>query len=388
LVGLADSNEAFWREVSKLLSNADSDLYSEEPWPIAWWTRKASKNVIPLSDDEEYFWIIANNLLENATAKDIDDDSDIIGTAINNPIGIITEALIDRFTQCKLEAGEGIPKPSYLSLVNRIMNEDKGMFLLGRVILASRLQYFYAVDPEWAEKHLLPKLDWKNNTEAKFIWQGYLCVPRITADLARELRDFILDAISKSDLIDKYRDRLYQLFVFICLEYPDLYTTSIQREAMTSLGKEGLESVSEFFWRSVSDEQENRDVYWENRIKPFIARAWPKIGNLTSPKVSNYFALMCLQLDSAFSDAVDTVKPFLVPGRDLGFFIRKVKNSPLIKKYPLKMFELLSSVFSTDYQLPDKSLRELITEIQEAAPEVEQYPKFIEINEYLLQCDL
>lgn len=125
-----------------------------------------------------------------------------------------------------------------------------------------------------------------------------------------------------------------------------------------------------------------------NRTKPFIVRVWPKIGKLISSKTSNNLALMCIQLDDSFSDAVNTVKPLLVPSNDLSFFIHNLKNSPLIQKQPLEVFELLSSLFSTDHQWPDRHLRGIITEIISLAPEVEQYPKFIEINEYLLQRDL
>ena len=388
LVGLADLGNTYWSEVARLLVDMEDDLYIEEPWAIAWWTRKASKVINPNNDEETYFWRIANRLIDNAAIEEFDDDSDIINVAINRPVGILTEAVIDRFTQCKLEADEGIPEPEYLAMVTRIMTEDKGVCLLGRVILSSRLQYFYAIDNEWTTAYLLPKFDWSSNNEAKYIWQGYLWAPRITADLARELRDYMLEAIRNSGSLEKHRDHLYQLFIVMCLEYPDLYTVSVQREAMTSIGKDGLEDVSEFFWRSISSDQEDNDIYWANRIKPFIERAWPKIGNLNSSKISNNFALMCIQLDDAFSDAVNIVKPFLMPVENLSFFVHHLNNSPLIQKQPLEVFELLSAVFSTDTQWPDRHLREIIAEIKSLAPEVEQYPKFIEINEYLLQHNL
>lgn len=268
------------------------------------------------------------------------------------------------------------------------MTEDKGICLLGRVILSSRLQYFYAIDREWTSKYLLPKFDWMHNPEARYIWQGYLWVPRITADLARELRDYMLVAIRNNELLGKRRRPLYQLFIVICIEYPELYTVAIQREAMTALGTDGLEDVSDFFWRSVSGEQKDKDVYWVNRIKPFIVRAWPKIGNLISSRISNNFALMCIQLDVSFSDAVNTVKPFLIPSDDLSFFVHHMKDSPLITQQPLVSFELLSAVFSSDYRYPDRSLREIITKIKKSTPEVEKCPKFKEIEEFLLQRDI
>jgi len=97
---------------------------------------------------------------------------------------------------------------------------------------------------------------------------------------------------------------------------------------------------------------------------------------------------MCIQLDDAFSDAVNTVKPFLIPCDNLNFFLRQLKGSDLIRHQPLKIFELLATLFSTDYEWPDRDLRDIITEIRLLAPEIEKTPKFIEMSEFLLTHDL
>ena len=124
LVGLSDTDEQYWAVLANLLSDADDDLFSEEAWAIAWWTRKATENVVIFSDEEKLFWIIANRLLDMAVDKEIEDASDIFTTAINNPVGIITEAVIGRFAQCKLETGSGIPEKEHLAILNRLMTND------------------------------------------------------------------------------------------------------------------------------------------------------------------------------------------------------------------------------------------------------------------------
>lgn len=387
LVGLADSNEQYWATISNLLIGCEDAFYVEEAWVVAWWVSKASKNLEPFSNDEKAFWDVANRLFDYAEFDDIDDVSDVIGKAINNPIGIITEAFIDRFTKCNLKAGEGIPEP-YYKFINRIMNESEGKYILGRVILASRLQYFHAIDPSWTEDTLIPKFDWQKNIEAGSMWQGYLWLPRITADLAREISEFLLDALGQPSLKDKNIERLYQLFIIICLEYPEQYKVGVQRKTMNSLGADGIKVVAEFLWRSSDGDQESKDNYWLNRIKPFIARAWPRMSSLASPETSGYLAMMCIQFNTSFADAVDTVKQYLVPDKDLSFFIHHLKDSPLISTQSEKVFELLSAIFSEEFQWPDEHFRYVLSEVINASPELMAHPKYKEMDEYLLKKGL
>jgi len=49
------------------------------------------------------------------------------------------------------------------------------------------------------------------------------------------------------------------------------------------------------------------------------------------------------------------------------------------------VFELLSLVLPMNYQRPFIDLREIVSEIIEAAPEVSRHPKFNEINEFILK---
>jgi hypothetical protein len=388
LVGLGDSDKKFWSVIAHMLSNVPNDLYSEEAWAIAWWTRKAAKDLAPYSAEEKMFWVIANRLLEMAEAKKLEDTSDIITTAINNPVGIITEALIERFSQCKLEAGFGIPTEDHLSILNKLLTENGYKYLLGRVILASRLQYFFVIDPGWTMKALLPRFDWQKSHEAKYLWQGYLWMPRVTADLSLELKVYLQQALENSKEIEKHVDRLYQIFVVICIEYPDLYSAEEQRHIMASIGIQGLIDISELLWRSVTGEQENSDDYWLNRIKPFIMRAWPRVAALVDQKISANFALMSIHLDESFSDALTVIKPYLVPVDDLSFLLHKLNNSQLLTEQPATVFELLSMIFSKNYKWPDKSLRQILNIILEASPKIREYPMYREIDEFLIQKDL
>ena len=385
LVGLADLENKYWSDVSNFLCQESKELYSQEAWAIAWWTRKAVEEVEPYTDEEEKFWKITNLILDNVDGEYAFDNDDIISAAINDPVGISTESLLERLDKLKIKVGERISQNSHLNMINRIISDKRPRFFLGKAILASRLHYFYAVDPEWTKAYLLPKFDWDVSEDAKYYWDGFLWIPRITAGLALELREYLTQALKNSDELGKNSERVYQLFILVCLEYQELYKPDVQRKVMGSIDVEGLVEVSDFLLGHVKDIHESSDEYWENRIKPFIKRAWPKVSVFTNARISTNFSLLALNMEHSFTDVFDVIKPFIVPVDDLRTIIFKMRESKLLEKHPTEMFELLMLVFSSEYKWPNEKLREVVDKIVELVPEIIEEPDYRKIDDYLIR---
>lgn len=397
LLGMAEAKDHHWAKVSELLLNTEGDLFSDKAWSISWWVQKSISSVEPFSEDEQLFWRIAERLFEENTGEIIerepvfegdDGHEDIISVAINHPIGIMVEAFLDRFSNLNLKVNEGIPKREYLNFLNRIIDDDSELFLLGKSLIASRLNYLFALDPEWVRKKLIPLMNWQSFDDAKYVWQGYLSNPRISGDLASELHDFFLDVFANTDSLERYSTQVYQLFVVMSIEYPTLFNSREKQEAMSGFGNEGLTEISDFLWSSVRGEQENNKEYWKNRIKPFIKVAWPKTLTDLSSDVSENLALMCISLKESFVESVDTVKHFLVPFDFMSTFLTSLAKTDLPENYPEKTFELLSLVFSNHYQYPDDSFREILNRLVESHPDIQNMPKYREMNDFLIRSGI
>ena len=385
LVGLAESENPSWLPVADILQEADQSLFSSDhAWAIAWWTRKAAKNIQAHSENEKYFWMIANKLIDGANPIQIDKNKDIIDKAINHPIGILTEALIERFAQCKLKAKEGIPQPYYLNYINKIIAGRDNSLLLGQAILASRLSYFYIIDPIWTRTQLLPKFDWENSQTAILMWQGYLWEPKIPIDLAIELKELLIIALKKLEGNSYSTTQLHCLFAFICLNYPDLYTLEDQHQALISIGQTGLSNIAKFLYQSICQDKANRENYWKNRLKPFI-HIWPKTGSLNNSNTAVYLILMSIQLNESFSEALKSIEHLIMPLKDTYLLLQQLAEKELVDNKPKEIFNLLCKVFSKDQWWKKDLLQHIVDRLLLAEPELENDPRLKAIKDYLLQ---
>ncbi len=384
LVGLSDCDKKAWKEIAPLLIKVSSELYREESWAIAWWTEKTISSIS--ESEEDNFWAIFNLLLDNISdERKYEPDKNIVNYTINHPIGMITEALMNRFSIRKLKNGERIPDGNLLLSVNRLIADSSNKLLAGKIILISRLNYFYAVDPDWTEKNLIPLLDWQRSNSAALIWQGYLWNPRFSTNLVIAIKVYLLDSIENKDQLGQSKDRLFQLFVLICFEFPDLYKLQEQRYALNAMGADGLIAVSRFLSDLVRSDPQSADTYWLNRLQPFIMRAWPKSADFISDKTCQNFVLTVIELDEVFAEAVDFIEPLLKPTPDLGHLIYRIVDKSLLETQPKTVLKLLSIIFSDEYQFLTGKFRELLNRMVEADPEIENDPNYMRMSNFLTE---
>jgi len=384
LVGLADSDENTWEEIAPLLINAEPEFYREEGWPVAYWTKKNISSIECGAPEEHYFGLIFESLLENVSDRE-EPIREAVNYAINHPVGIITEALIDRFSACGLKVKEGIPEGNLQEWINQLISSETQASIAGKIILASRLHYFHGIDPGWTEENLIPLFDWDGSELAVSVWQGYLWSPRISADLAIALKKRLANTVGNADQIEVAQERLIQLFTAVCLEYTDLYTAKEQHDALVEVGSNGLEYVAEFFWRSIRGDAQSADNYWRNRIQPFMKRAWPKAAEFVSDKSSEYLALTVIELDNAFEEALEFLWPFIKPFSNLSFLLTHINEKELPDQQPVGIFRLLSKVFTEDYQWPSNIFRNVLNRVIQADPTIENHPNYRAMNNFLLQ---
>jgi hypothetical protein len=389
LVGLAVCDEKTWGEVAPLLVEASPEFYREEAWAIAWWTKKTASSIDCESPEEVYFWSVFESILDNVLDdEEPDRDSDAVNYAINHPVGIITEALMDRFSAYKLEVGQGIPDGPLQACVNQLISSKTQSSLAGKIIFASRLHYFHAVDPGWAEGNLIPLFDWKDSEFAAWIWQGYLWSPRISTDLVIVLKEHLVSSVKRADQLGDSADRLFQLFTIVCLEYPNLYKAQEKHDVLIAMGPDGLVHVAKFFWHSISGDADSADNYWRNRIKPFMRRAWPKAAEFVSDKTSEYLALMATELDEAFGEVLGFIIPLLKPWTDLSSLLTHLDNKSLPDQQPRQVMRLLSAVFTYEDQWPPDIFRNILNRLVKAEQEIANDSAYRVMDDYLVQRDL
>jgi len=383
LGGLSDAADPQWIEVTKLITQFPEQLIQEESWAIAWWVKHSIKQIQANSVEESYFWQIFDLVITHIKPADIKREK-IISQVINHPIGILTEALINRLSIREIKSKAKINDKEVLSCLQRILSTESNELLLAQVVLLSRLDYFYAIDPEWTQVNLIPLLDWETSSNTAIFWQGYLSNPRISTELALAIKEILLTTLCKHTKdLGGSSVQIFQLFAVVSLEFEGFYKDKEQRGVLNNIGEDGLIEIVRFIYHGMGDDKGKNDLYWKNRVKPFFTKSWPKYAASLKPKIAEYFSLICFALDEGFEDAVKSIKPILIPFQCDHFPLNQLKDFLHIERYPLATFELLVNMRVKKWDFDE--FDEIIISLAEKEPNLKENPKFQEIEQFLIK---
>ena len=110
--------------------------------------------------------------------------------AINYPGGTLARLLLELIDRVRRDVGDkwdGIPREFY-ALLDSVVLGDSSAAELGRVILASRIHFLFAVDRNWAIKKIVPLLDQRHGSkQALQAWHGYLAAGTWNEELLEHL---------------------------------------------------------------------------------------------------------------------------------------------------------------------------------------------------------
>lgn len=385
LVGLADCKQDTWSKLASLVVKIDKILYREASWAISWWVYKSLEFVEQDTVEEEYFYQIFNLILQY-TSLDDEPQEDTVSYSINHPVGIMTGTLMEKFSKKSIMVDGGIPDGVIKECLGLVISSDKDVSLVAKNILSSRLMYFYEIDSEWTRSNLLPLFAWTGNKSEIWVWQGYLRNPRMSLELANDLKSYLFNILKNKVELKKSKKMLIKMCGFICLEFQDVFSKNDIYEIFKTFSDDDLSILAEYLWRNTKD-HENKDDYWKDNLKPFI-RKWPKNATLFSNKVSQYLSLLVIEFDLWFEEVLETIEAMLVPFEEAGYFYDNLEEKQLVSQKPLLVLSLLSSIFTDKYGWPPKNLRQILVQIAGADSSLTNDPSFIRIDDYLIRNQL
>ena len=165
-----------------------------------WWLHVAAK---VLDSHETLFLALCGRFL----AMDHQDDKGTkqpVASAINHPIGHITQALLHYWLRRQPEDGQGLPddlKPIFTSLCDTTV----ARYRHARVLLAANVIALFRVDRAWAAEYLLPLFDWQHSAiEACAAWKGFLWSPRLYGPLLAAFKRSFLETACHYDQLGEH----------------------------------------------------------------------------------------------------------------------------------------------------------------------------------------
>jgi hypothetical protein len=164
-----------WRYMASILANAPDEVVQTLANGISWWLQALAK---VFEGQDDIFVALCKRILAQEYERDGGVD-DVVGHAINHPVGHVTEALLRWWYRSSLDDGQGLAeklKPTFTDLCDTAVDK----FRHGRVLLAAHVIALFRVDSDWATQYLLPIFDWqRSEVEARAAWEGFLWSPRL-----------------------------------------------------------------------------------------------------------------------------------------------------------------------------------------------------------------
>lgn len=374
-----------WRYAAPLVQTMPDTVLQEIAHGVTWWMEAASK---PINRHEGILMELCRRVL--ALPMEVGSGSRIIrngvetyepvGSAINHPIGHVTQALINLWFKRNPNDNDLLPadiQPMFTALCDVQVDRLRH----GRVLLGSRLIAFFRVDRPWTEQHLLPLFGWSNPVEAKAVWEGFLWSPRLYQPLLSAFKAQFLDCANHYADLGEHRQQFAAFLTYAALGPTEGYTVEEFQSAIGALPQEGLEESAQALSQALEGAADQREVYWKNRVQPLWQQIWPKSRDLVTPRIANSLIRLAIAARGEFPAALAAVQDWLQPIEHPDYLIHLLHESGLCRRFPAEALLLLNAVIA-DQQWAPRELGQCLDEIEQAAPQLAHDARHLRIREY------
>ena len=373
-----------WKYAGPLVENMPDAVLQQIGCAVTWWLKSVSKSINCHED-------IMQSLIHRVLILPLDagpgvritrngiEIVDLVSSAINHPVGHITQALLNLWFKQNPNDSNLLPtelKP----LFTMLCDAQTDRFRHGRVLLGSQLINFFRVDRIWTEQYLLPLFDWGNSSEAKAVWEGFLLSPRLYQPLLIAFKPQFLDSANHYADLGEHRQQFAAFLTYAALGLTDGYTVEEFRAAIGSLPQEGLEKSAQVLYQALDSAGGQREDYWKNRVEPFWQKIWPKSRNLISSRLAESLARLAIAAGDMFPRAVTFVRDWLRSVKNSDYVVHLLCESELCTRYPVDALLLLDAVVD-DLQWVHSETNQCLDKIINAAPNLAQDTRYLRLRE-------
>lgn len=368
-------NNVSWNAMAPVLNGAPTEIIHSLGNELSWWLQIMAKS---LDEQDDIFLNLCRRILELDFPEDAD-SNDLVSTAINRPVGIVTEALLQWCYRRGLEDNQGIPEELKLIFID-ICNVEISKYRYGRVLLAAHVATLHQLDSIWTTKHLLPLFEWSCPSEACAAFKGFLWSPRLYRPLLAAIKQPLLEAVMHYQELDRHANQLANLLTYISLDPGDVFAIEELTDATKHLPIEGLESAAKTLTRAIDGAENKREEYWKNRILPYLDKVWPKDVVIMTSTIPLSFARLCVLAEEAFPNAFDELKHWIVPQKHPYDLFSLMSEKKVCTSFPEDSLSFLSLIVGDETRWFPKEFQGCLDEIKNANPQLGNDHRFIRLS--------
>ena len=329
--------------VAGILAEAPDGLFNEIGSAVAGFvSRLAEAYGTDREDDFRLLWVKAWTGKEDVEPETVD-LGDPLTDALNHPAGKLAEAALVRLRKYEPEIGAGLPEAvrPYFDAIG----EDPGG-QLGRVMLATRLHYLFAVDLGWATEHVIDRLSPDRSQEAASLWSAYGWSPSVGPDLLRAFKGPFLEILRSEGPEYRKIGNLRSLFMTVCLEAPEELSEQEIRGVVDALPENGLKTVLGSLKRRLTGEAAERERIWCEMVHPWLREYWPQAAARNTAGTSEAILELLAECGEAFTQASKWSLEYLHPLEGRGLY--HLNENGHAEQYPESMLRVLDRVVDAE----------------------------------------
>ncbi|AKB31812.1 hypothetical protein MSSIH_1122 [Methanosarcina siciliae HI350] len=364
-----------WSNMGSFLNTAPNEIIQSIAHELSWWLRAVAKTFV---NHEEIFLNLCHRILEQ-NYPDEDNSDDPVTQAINQPVGIVTDAMLQWWYR-KLK-DDKLLSEELKTTFTEICNIQIGKFQHGRVLLAAHVITLYRVDPIWTKKYLLTLFDWSSSAEARMVWEGFLWSPRLYRPLMVDIKEPFLKGAKHYRELGKHAGQFAAFLTFISLDPGDIFSTDELADATGHLPVEGLERVVQTLITALEGARDQRGEYLHNRLFPYLHDIWPKDRSLITSTISRNFALLCLAADEFFPEALEELKYLINSLQNPGILFSRMHKGEICTKFPEEALSFLDLVVVDSPPWLSRDLHKCLNDIAQSNEQLTSDSRFVRLND-------
>ena len=368
--------------IADTLINAPEALFEEigaaitsivEKRAKAWGTER--------EEDFERFWTRAWKGAESSEPVKVVGIDDPMTDAVNHPAGKLAEAALVRLSKYKPQVGKKLPE-EVRPYFDAMGDSAHGHF--ARVMLAARLHYLHAIDPEWVEEKLVPCMRPIESEEATNLWYAFGWSRTIGPNLLQVLKELFLEALQDADLNAQATENLTIIFMTVCLEAPDELEDGEVRGVVDSMTEDALTTALAHLRGRLRGEPEEREQIWREKAGPWLERYWPRLAERNTHATSKAMLDMLSESGDGFPQATEWGVAHLKPIQQ-GLY--RLRRSGHAQSHPNETLRLLQKVIAPGVTADHNRhvVREMLEEMAAAQPDLPTNPEYRTLHQWASQ---
>ena len=287
------------------------------------------------------------------------------------PFELAIEALIRSWFNTQPQLGKLISEP-YRALFTKVSMGGTLGLLCARDQLFNQIANFFAIDPEWTKKNLVPYLSWsKNPNGALRAWNEAILSNRYEPALLILVWKDFLQAVKNFEILQEHsQTSMADLIVYHLIHAPQYARRKGMMRLLRDIPDKGRISIVRNMYERLCQNPDKADIVWLKEIVPILKHTWPGEGKYRTKEIFTWLSRMVLLLDAEFENAVNLLSRFVSCGDvkvgEMYILCSGMRNkSSHCDKHPWASLKLLS--YMTNFSNPEKhDLKDCLKRIEAA----------------------